>query len=98
MPAFVSPIKDPATWTLARTTALTTLPAGLRYAGYVLPGVRATRAIANSVQMPATGILRRVASGASDFQAVVRNWLQAGLQQVRPSAFAHQRIAGQVMV
>src|SRR5437867_8735955 len=62
MPAFVSPIQHPETWTLARLITLMTPPAGLRYAGYRLPGVRATHA-GGSVLVPATGILRRVAFG-----------------------------------
>lgn len=59
MPEFFSPVTDPGTWSYAPAEA--TVPAGLRYAGYVVRGVRATRAAAASVVAPATGVLRRAA-------------------------------------
>lgn len=62
MPAFVSPIATPASWTL--TAALpATIPGGLRYAGYSAPGVRATIAGGVNVLVPATGMLRRATDG-----------------------------------
>ena len=69
MPAFVSPFADLTKWTLGLAAAPVTLPAGLRYAGYTLPGLQATNTstAGEIVQAPATGILRRVASGGLVF-------------------------------
>jgi phosphatidylserine/phosphatidylglycerophosphate/cardiolipin synthase-like enzyme len=55
-------VADPASWNYV-TIDNVTIPAGLRYAGYRVRGVRATRGVAAGVQMPATGILRRVTNG-----------------------------------
>ena len=64
MPAFVSPVADPATWSYTTVDAVE-IPDGLRYGvkppapPYRVRGVRATRAVAADVVMPATGVLRR---------------------------------------
>jgi phosphatidylserine/phosphatidylglycerophosphate/cardiolipin synthase-like enzyme len=58
MPGFFSPIVDPASWTLVRT-GVVDLPAGTRYAGYPLLGVRASKTGGGSLAMPALGILRK---------------------------------------
>ena len=71
MPAFVSPV-DPAAWTFAANVPVT-IPAGLRYAGYQAPALRATNAAGGQVRVPATGILRRVTSGALVFVEVQVN-------------------------
>lgn len=57
MPAFVSPV-DTASWTLGAAGPLN-IPPGLRYSGYVAPGLHATRASSDVVRVPATGMLRR---------------------------------------
>lgn len=62
MPAFVSPVLDPATWTFT-TTDNELIPDGLRYSGYRCRGLRAAHAPDESVRMPATGILRRATDG-----------------------------------
>jgi phosphatidylserine/phosphatidylglycerophosphate/cardiolipin synthase-like enzyme len=59
MPALFSPVADPASWNYATVDGVT-IPDGLRYAGYAVRGVRATRSAANAVQLPATGVLRRL--------------------------------------
>lgn len=58
MAAFVSPLQDPATWTLGIREI--TIPAGLRYAGYTVRALEARRAGGGNVVMPALGVLRRV--------------------------------------
>jgi phosphatidylserine/phosphatidylglycerophosphate/cardiolipin synthase-like enzyme len=86
MAAFVSPLKNLANWTLTLAAAPITMPACLaaapatpptclRYAGYVLPVLQAanTSAAGEDVQMPATGILRRVDSGGLVFVEVQVN-------------------------
>src|SRR5436190_6630909 len=62
MPAFVSPV-DPAAWTFAAAAPLT-IPAGLRYSGYMGPGLAATIGAPADIRMPATGILRRQTDSA----------------------------------
>jgi len=42
MPALFSPVTDPASWNYATVDGVT-IPDGLRYAGYAVRGVRATR-------------------------------------------------------
>src|SRR5438046_1246436 len=60
MPAFQSPLTDPATWAYTTMDAVV-IPAGLRYSSYAFRGLRATHAgTAAGVCMPATGILRKV--------------------------------------
>jgi len=63
MPALFSPVTDPASWNYATVDGVT-IPDGLRYAGYAVRGVRATRTAAGPVQLPATGVLREVADSA----------------------------------
>ncbi len=58
MAAFVAPFANAAAWTIDAASPLT-VPDGLRYGGYVAPGLRATIAGATGVQAPATGIVRR---------------------------------------
>lgn len=61
MAAFVSPLQDPATWTLGiREITIPTIPAGLRYAGYTVRALEARRAGGGNVVMPALGVLRRI--------------------------------------
>ena len=62
MPAFVSPLENPTSWTLSAPPPLT-IPAGLRYTGYVAAGVRATSAGGANVHVPATGMLRGATDG-----------------------------------
>lgn len=57
MPAFVSPLTDPADWTY--TVVETTLPDGLRYGGYTVRALRAQRASAANVVMPCLGLIGR---------------------------------------
>src|SRR5438270_12757555 len=57
--AFVSPLAEPASWQYATVDGVV-IPEGLRYAGYAVRGIRATRAPDGDVQLPATGGLRRV--------------------------------------
>jgi phosphatidylserine/phosphatidylglycerophosphate/cardiolipin synthase-like enzyme len=57
--AFVSPLADPGSWTYTTVDGVL-IPDGLRYAGYAVRGVRATRASDQNVQLPATGVLRKV--------------------------------------
>src|SRR5437867_11126905 len=61
MPAFVSPLTDPATWTYSIVEV--TLPAGLRYSGYTIRAVRAQHASGANVVMPSLGLLRRATGG-----------------------------------
>src|SRR5439155_6810920 len=63
MPALFSPVVDPASWNYAAVDGVT-IPDGLRYAGYAVRGVRATRAAAGAVQLPATGVLRQLTDAA----------------------------------
>ncbi len=73
MPAFVSPISNPASWTLAAEPEVA-IPEGLRYAGYKLRGLRATRNAPADVVMPAQGILRKATdSGGKVFVEVQVN-------------------------
>jgi phosphatidylserine/phosphatidylglycerophosphate/cardiolipin synthase-like enzyme len=58
MPAFVSPIANPATWSIVAASPLV-IPGGLRYGGYAGAAVLATIGSAENVQAPTTGILRR---------------------------------------
>jgi phosphatidylserine/phosphatidylglycerophosphate/cardiolipin synthase-like enzyme len=57
MPAFVSPLIDPAAWTYSITEL--TLPLGLRYGGYKVRALQATNSVGANLVMPALGILRR---------------------------------------
>jgi phosphatidylserine/phosphatidylglycerophosphate/cardiolipin synthase-like enzyme len=57
MPAFVSPLPNPASWTYVIVDGVT-IPDTLRYAGYTFRGVRAAIASATGVEAPATGVLR----------------------------------------
>ena len=60
MAAFHSPIATPAGWTLS-LPGIVTVPAGLRYAGDRLIGLRAVRAApGGGVRMPSLGVLRKV--------------------------------------
>lgn len=61
MPAFVSPLADASTWNYSITEV--TLPAGLRYGGQTVRGVRAQNAGGANALMPMRGLLRR-ATGA----------------------------------
>jgi len=72
MPAFFSPLADPAIWTLAPSQPVT-IPDGLRYGGYSAPGVRATIALSDDVIVPATGILRQATAGPNVFVEVQVN-------------------------
>jgi phosphatidylserine/phosphatidylglycerophosphate/cardiolipin synthase-like enzyme len=66
VPAFVSPVANPASWTFTTIDDIV-IPDGLRYAGYAFRGLRATLAAGDGVQVPATGILRRATDAASRF-------------------------------
>ncbi len=59
MAAFVSPLADPGSWTYTTVDGVV-IPDGLRYAGYAVRGLRATTASDQNVQLPATGVLRKV--------------------------------------
>jgi phosphatidylserine/phosphatidylglycerophosphate/cardiolipin synthase-like enzyme len=59
MPAFISPVASPGSWSFATAASLTTIPAGLRFAGYSFRALRASIAAGGGVQVPATGILRK---------------------------------------
>lgn len=61
MPGFFSPLVAPASWTLAPAQIVTPPPA-LRYAGYPLLGVRATKP-GGRIAMPALGVVRRAGTG-----------------------------------
>src|SRR5262245_33559497 len=56
MPAFTTPLVDPAAWTY--TTSTLSVPSGLRYGGYAFRSVTATNTI-GTVQVPSTGVLRK---------------------------------------
>src|SRR5215212_7649436 len=58
MPAFVSPLIDPAAWTYSIREI--TIAAGLRYAEYTVRALRAQRAAGANIVMPTLGVLRRV--------------------------------------
>jgi phosphatidylserine/phosphatidylglycerophosphate/cardiolipin synthase-like enzyme len=58
MPAFVSPLIDPAAWTYSIREI--TIAAGLRYAGYTVRALRATRTAGTNIVTPTLGVLRRV--------------------------------------
>ena len=65
MPGFVSPLSDLAGWTLSPVPQIE-IPKALRYGGIVCRGLRAERAAAVEVLMPAPGVLRKVSpSGTS---------------------------------
>lgn len=64
MPAFFTPLEDTNTWTLSLVEE-TTIPAGLRYAGYKFRGISATRATTANVRCPALSVLRKVTDSAS---------------------------------
>jgi phosphatidylserine/phosphatidylglycerophosphate/cardiolipin synthase-like enzyme len=59
MPAFFSPLENTAAWTLSLVEE-TTIPDGLRYAGYKFRGVSATQATATNVLCPALSVLRKI--------------------------------------
>lgn len=58
MPALFSPLANPASWTFSYTHK--TLPDGLRYSGYNVRGVLATRTSNEDVRLPALSILKKV--------------------------------------
>jgi hypothetical protein len=62
MPAFVSPLLDPAAWTYSVVEVA--LPAGLRYGGYTVRALRAQHATGADVVLPALGLLRRATGDA----------------------------------
>lgn len=64
MPAFISPVANPGSWTFTTVDDIT-VPAGLRFAGYTFRGLRATLGAGDSVQVPATGILRQASDAAA---------------------------------
>lgn len=66
MPAFFSPLQNVNTWTLSLVEE-TTIPSGLRYAGYKFRGVSATHTMPTNVRCPALGVLRRVADSGVTF-------------------------------
>ena len=57
MPAFVSPLTDAAAW--AYSIREITIPAGLRYAGYVVRALAAQLTAGADVVVPALGVLKR---------------------------------------
>jgi hypothetical protein len=63
MPAFVSPLIDPAAWTYSIREI--TIAAGLRYAGYTVRALRAERPAGANIVMPALGVLRQVTGADS---------------------------------
>jgi phosphatidylserine/phosphatidylglycerophosphate/cardiolipin synthase-like enzyme len=65
MAAFHSPVANPAGWTFS-LAGLQALPPGLRYSGERLVALRATRAAAAEVRMPALGVLRKVTPATGD--------------------------------
>jgi phosphatidylserine/phosphatidylglycerophosphate/cardiolipin synthase-like enzyme len=80
MAAFVSPVAEPASW--AYETVEVLVPGGLRYGGYPVRGVRATRTPDGDVQLPTTGVVRKVVD--SDGRAFV---------EVQPIPFPIRRVA-----
>jgi phosphatidylserine/phosphatidylglycerophosphate/cardiolipin synthase-like enzyme len=60
MPGFVSPLADLAGWTLSPVPQIE-IPKGFRYGGIECRGLRAVRATAADVLMPAAGVLRQPA-------------------------------------
>jgi phosphatidylserine/phosphatidylglycerophosphate/cardiolipin synthase-like enzyme len=61
MPAFVSPLDNPAAWSYSIVEVM--LPSGLRYGGYSVRALRAQNAGGANLVMPALGILRRATGG-----------------------------------
>ncbi len=61
MPAFVSPLDNPAAWTYSIVEVM--LPSGLRYGGYKVRALRAQNAGGANSVMPSLGILRRATGG-----------------------------------
>jgi phosphatidylserine/phosphatidylglycerophosphate/cardiolipin synthase-like enzyme len=80
--AFVSPLAEPASWAYNPVDGIV-IPDGLRYGGYGVRGVRATRPSDAAVQLPATGVVRTVVDG--DGRAFV---------EVQPVPFPIRRVAG----
>ena len=56
MPAFVSPLASPSSWSYS--TELVTLPPGVRYPGYAALGLRARSTADGGVVFPAQGAAR----------------------------------------
>jgi len=80
MPAFVSPLASPSSWTYS--TELVTLPPGVRYPGYVALGLRARSTADGGVVFPAQGAARSVDAGAL-------HWIE-----LQPSPFAIRSVLG----
>jgi phosphatidylserine/phosphatidylglycerophosphate/cardiolipin synthase-like enzyme len=57
MPAFVSPLDDPASWSYSIVEA--TIPTGLRYGNYAVRGLRAQHSAGANIVSPCLGLLRR---------------------------------------
>jgi len=81
MAAFVSPVAEPASWAYATVDGVS-IPDGLRYSGYRVRGVRATRTPDGDVQLPATGVVRKVVD--ADGRAFV---------ELQPTPFPIRRVA-----
>src|SRR6266404_4552110 len=66
MPAFFTPLEDTSTWTLSLVEE-TTIPNGLRFAGYKFRGISATRSAVANVRFPALSVLRKVTDAGVTF-------------------------------